>query len=140
MKKFRLRMLTPERTFFDGEVVSVTVVDNEGERQLLADYLSVVFPLRAAKIRIDDGRETKICANGEGFLTVEKDAVYVMCQTFEWPEEIELTRVNRAIEEHASKLTQEEDEQKRLYHEKTLERAQARLSVLALMREKSKRR
>ena len=140
MKKFSLKMLTPERTFFDGEVVSVTVVDDKGELQLLADYLPVVVPLRAATIRIDDGNEKKICANGEGFLAVGEDAVYIMCQTYEWPEEIEIDRVNRAIAEHTEMLGQSMDEYKKTFHELTLDRAHARLSLLALMREKNKMR
>ncbi|MBR1746713.1 MAG: ATP synthase F1 subunit epsilon [Clostridia bacterium] len=136
MKKFLLRMLTPERTFWDAEAVSVTVVDNEGERQILAGHAPLVVALRPASVRIDDGEKTRVCASGEGFLTVEKDAVYLMCQTFEWPEEIRDDRVNRAIQEHTEGLSRD-GEKRRDYHEMTLERARARLSVLALQQRKN---
>lgn len=140
MKKFRLRMVTPERSFYDREVLSVTVKDAEGERQILADHEPFVVSLPAATVRIDDGEQTLVCSNSEGFLAVKKDGVYILCQTFEWPDEIEVDRVNRAIEEHTEELEKTREEHQRLFHTMTLERAYARLSLLALMREKNKRK
>ena len=137
MKKFLLRMLTPERCFLEEEVLSVTVVDDKGEREILSGYQPVTFALPAATIRIDNGTERKICSNGEGILAVQKGVVSVLCQTFEWPQEIELSRVNRAISEHSERIKDSEDDQEYEYHEMTLKRAYARLALVKLARNSS---
>ena len=139
MKKFRLRMVTPERSFYDQEVLSVTVKDVEGELQILADHEPIVVSLPAATVRIDDGEKKLVCSNSEGFLAVKKDGVYILCQTFEWPDEITVDRVNRAIEEHTEGLKNSTEESQRLFHTMTLDRAYARLNLLALQQQKSKR-
>lgn len=129
MKKFHLEMLTPERGFFEGEVVSITVIAPDGEREILADHMPIVIGLKPAMLKINTGDEYKICANGEGFVKVEKEAVYVMCQTLEWPEEIEYDRVNRAIEEHTKKMEEAKSIADYRLSKMTIARAMARLKV-----------
>lgn len=130
MKKFRLEMLTPEKNFFSGDVVGLTVLSTDGEREILASYMPIVIALRPSMIKINNGEEIKICANGEGFLKVEKDAVYLMCQTLEWPEEIEIERVNKAIEEHTQKLKAAQTTADYRLSKMTIARAMARLKVV----------
>lgn len=129
MKKFRLEMLTPERSFFVGEAAGITVLAADGEREILASHMPVVIGLKPSMIKINTGEEIKICANGEGFAAVESDAVFVMCQTLEWPEEIEYERVNRAIEEHSEKLKEADNIADYRLHKMTIARAMARLKV-----------
>lgn len=136
MEKFLLHMLTPERTFWEGEAVSVTVTDEEGWREILAHHAPLVVSLRASTIRIDDGKESRFCANGEGFLTVEKGVVHIVCQTFEWPEEIDENKVKRAVQEHEESLKMSQDAYQRLYHAMSLRRAYARMNLLALLNER----
>ena len=129
MRKFRLEMLTPERSFFVGDVEGLVVTAPDGEREILANHMPIVIGVKPAMMRINTGEEVKICANGEGFVVVETDAVYIMCQTFEWPEEIELDRVNRAIEEHTKKLQEAKNMVDYRISKMTIARALARLKV-----------
>ena len=133
MAEFRLEMITPERTFFEGDVESLTVVDDLGEQQFLAHHAPVVLGLRPAVMRMVVKGKTKYCANGEGFLTVTGEGAVLMCQTLEWPEEIDESRVNKAIEEHSVYLDTTEGADYR-FHKMTLDRAYARLKVLHLQR------
>ena len=134
MAEFKLEMITPERTFFTGNVESLTVVDDLGEQQFLANHAPVVIGLRPAVMRMKVNGETKYCANGEGFLTVTRDGAVLMCQTLEWPDEIDENRVNKAIEEHSVYLDTTSGADYR-YHKMTVDRAYARLKVLHLHRD-----
>jgi len=133
MNKFFLEMLTPERKFFSGEVASVTVAAEDGETEILASHAPVVIALVPGMIRISDGEEKKICANGEGFLLAEGEKVSIFCQTFEWPDEIEYDRVNRAIKEHTEKLKEAETSAEYRLSKMTIARAMARLKVKELI-------
>jgi F-type H+-transporting ATPase subunit epsilon len=129
MTKFMLEMLTPERTFFKGKVDSIIVQSLDGSLGILAGHSPMVIGLEPSMITIKNDGETKICANGEGFLQVRPDETIILCQTMEWPEEIELNRVNRAIEEHERKLREAKSIAEYKLSKATLSRAFARLRV-----------
>lgn len=129
MSKFLLEMLTPEKTFFVGEVDMLTVEALDGELGILAGHAPMVIALDPSMIRIKIGNEQKILANGEGFLQISPSGVTVLCQTMEWPEDIELERVQRAIEEHSNKLKQHLSVAEYKISSATLMRALARMTV-----------
>lgn len=126
-------MLTPEKTFFAEEVDFVALKATDGEIEILADHVPVVIALVPDMIRIGIGEERKICANGEGFVTVGKDKVSILCQTFEWPEDIEYDRVNRAIEEHTQRMKNALTTAEYRLSKMTIARAMARLKVKDLI-------
>ncbi len=129
MNKFHLEMLTPERSFFEGEVAGIILDAPDGEMEILADHQPIVIGVKPAMLKINTGDEFKICANGEGFVAVEKNRVYIMCQTLEWPEEIEYERVQRAIDEHTQKLEEAQSVADYRLSKMTIARAMARLKV-----------
>lgn len=129
MTKFMLEMLTPEKTFFKGEVDSIVVESLDGSLGILAGHSPVVIGLNPAIISIKNDKEIKILANGEGFLEVRPDETIVLCQTMEWPEDIEINRVNKAIEEHERKLRNAKSISEYKMSKATLARAFARLRV-----------
>lgn len=132
MKKYLLEMLTPERTFFKGEVDSVVVKAVDGETEILADHAPVVIGLVPDVIKLRTDEKTELCSNGEGFVMVNKDKVFIMCQTFEWPEEIEYDRVNRAIEEHTERMKEALDSADYRVSKMTIARAMARLKLMEI--------
>lgn len=134
MKKFALEMLTPERTFFKGQVDAVVVKAVDGETEILADHVPVVIGLVPDIISIIVDGEKKLCSNGEGFVMVGKDKTFVMCQTFEWPEEIEFERVDKAIKEHTEKMKSAEDAADYRISKMTVARAMARLKLIEMIK------
>jgi F-type H+-transporting ATPase subunit epsilon len=71
----------------------------DGQVGILKNTMPMVVGLRAGIMRILDGEgEWKEAAASAGFAVVKPDEVTVLCDTVEWPEEIELTNVKRAIE------------------------------------------
>lgn len=129
MKTFYLEMLTPEKTFFSGDVQAITIDTQGGQMQVLANHAPIVVGLLPSMIWIKKDDEHRNCANGEGFVIVEKNKVFVLCQTMEWPEEIDKRRVRRAIEEHTVKLEKAKNIAEYELSKMTLMRAIARLKV-----------
>ena len=51
-KTFNLEVLTPERPFFEGEAVSLTVTTTDGQFTFLADHAPIVMPVAVGTIVI----------------------------------------------------------------------------------------
>lgn len=128
--KFLLEMLTPERKVFCDFVDSLTVTTPTGKMGILANHEPLVAGLIPATIHIKFKNTDKTLACGEGFLYVGKEKTTVLCQTMEWPEEIELARVERSLSEHKKILDETTDPAEQKISEATIERALARLKVL----------
>ncbi len=129
MTKIMLEMLTPEKTFFKGEVDSIIVQSLDGSMGILAGHSPMVIGLEPSMIALKNGEHSRVCANGEGFLQIRPDQTVILCQTMEWPEDIELNRVSRAIEEHERKLREAKSIAEYKLSKATLSRAFARLRV-----------
>ena len=65
MKTFPLRVLAPERTFFDGACTSLTVPSIDGMYGLMAQHEDIVLAIVPGKLtlRDADGVEQKDIAN-----------------------------------------------------------------------------
>lgn len=127
--KLSLEIITPEKSFFKGEVDSLTVETSAGRIGILAHHEPMAIGLIPGEIRIRNGEEIQIAANSEGFVEVRPDKTVVLCQTVESPEEIELNRVQRAIEEHERTLRETQSRVEYKMSKANLARAFARLRV-----------
>ena len=72
MKTFPLRVLAPERTFFDGACTSLTVPSIDGMYGLMAQHEDIVLAIVPGKLTLrgQDGDE-QIAAVSEGLLKME---------------------------------------------------------------------
>ena len=90
MKTFELEILTPERPFFNGECVSITLPLTDGMIGIMAGH----SPLTAA---VDNGRisftdpdgNVRICAVSRGMVNVSSSRVRVLCESAVYPEDID---------------------------------------------------
>lgn len=129
-KKLSLEILTPERNFFKGSVDMLVVDTLDGQIGILAGHSPMVIALKSSMIKIvADGKE-RIASNGEGFVDVRPDKAIVLCQTIEWPEELEESRIVQAISEHEKKMAEAKSVQEYNISKATLQRAYARLKVI----------
>lgn len=128
-KLFPLEIITPERTFFSGSVISLTVEAANGRMGILADHEPYVVGLDSGMLKIQTADKELVAAHGEGFVEVRPDKTLVLCQTAEYPDEIEPNRVRRAIEEHERKLREAKSMTEYNLSKATLSRAFARLRV-----------
>ena len=106
MTPFKLKILTPEGVVFDGEAESIIVRTMVGDKGILAKHEPYVAALGIgqAKVRIDGN--VRIGAVSSGIVEVTKECTTVLAQSFEWADEIDVERA-----EKAQKLAEERMEQ-----------------------------
>ncbi len=95
--KFNLEVVTPDRTFFEGETDMVILRTTEGDIGILYDHEPLVAPLRIGSMRVrQEDKSFLIAACSAGFLTVNDDKVTVVVDSAEWVTEINLERALEA--------------------------------------------
>ena len=130
MALFNVKIITPEKTFFDGsseQVIAKTPAGNIGILAGHAPYAANLCP-SPLKIKIDGSFRTAAVSGGV-IRVSPTEGVTVICPAAEWAEEIDVARAQRAkadadakIKENASKKEFDRAEQK-------LRRALNRLTV-----------
>jgi len=96
-KSFRLMVLTPEREFYSGDAVYVSVDTIAGSIGVLAGHTPMVSALDVGTLVIHpDANTSRTAFHSEGFIEVREDGVYVLAQACEWPEEIDEKRAMEA--------------------------------------------
>ena len=128
-KLFNLKILTPERQFFDSDIEAVTVSAPDGKVTILADHAPFVMPVAVGVISVKQDGAWVDSVNSEGFMEVHHDGVLIYVQACERPDEIDARRAEearrRAMEDLRQKQSMSEYKQSKI----ALARAMARLRV-----------
>lgn len=128
-KLFNLKILTPERQFFDGDAEVLTVTATDGRFSFLAGHVPVVMPLAVGTLSFRTGDESREVFNSEGFLEVRHGGVIVYVQACESPEEIDKRRAEEAKMRAEERLRQQQSMQEYRQSKLALARAMARLRI-----------
>ena len=128
-KLFNLKILTPEREFFDGDVEAVSADAPDGNVMVLAGHAPFIMPVSIGNIKIKRDDKWESSVNSEGFMEVRRDGVMIFVQSCEHPVEIDARRAEeakkRAIENMRQKQSMTEYKQSKI----ALARAMARLQA-----------
>ena len=132
MSTFHLQIVTPDGLFYDGEAESISVRAVTGNLTILPRHINYVTPLGmgAAKV-VTDGKARMAACIG-GMLAVTDGQVRVIATTFEWVEQIDAARAQRALERAQQKLAAPEQltKQELALAEAELKRALVRTSLV----------
>ena len=128
-KLFNLKILTPEREFFDGDVEGVTANAPDGSLMILADHAPMIMPVSIGKIGIKKDGVWDESVNSEGFLEVRKDGVVIFVQACERPDEIDARRAEEARKRAVEKMRQKQSMSEYRQSKIALARAMARLQI-----------
>lgn len=127
MNTFPLLILTPEREFFNGEAISVTMETIGGRISVLAGHIPMVSALSVGMLLIRTPEKDLLAAHSEGYIEVTRGRVAIFSQACEWPEEIDTARAMAALERASKRLEAEHPEQGRA--KMAILRARRRLEV-----------
>lgn len=73
----RLKIVSPEKIVFDGEVESVTVPGTAGEFEILVDHAPIISSLEVGTVSyVSQGERQSVEVKG-GFVSVQKNVVNV---------------------------------------------------------------
>ena len=98
MAVFTLQIVTPDRLIYEGEAERLIVRGMTGDLCILAhhiDYATALVPGEASVLTAE-GERFAACSGG--MLSVNDNHVRLMATTFEWEDEIDLARAQRAQE------------------------------------------
>ena len=106
MTDFDLQIVTPDGLMFEGKAQKVIVRTTEGDVGILAKHSNYVAALSigVARIFTSAGERKGACAGG--MLSVTDGIVRIAASTFEWGENIDVDRAERARERAEKRLTE----------------------------------
>lgn len=108
MREFHLRIVTPDGICFDGTAQQLTLRTITGEIGILAGHLELVTSLGMGPATVRTNDKIRYAACIGGMLTVSKELVSVVATTFEWAEDIDISRAD-ASRERAQKVLASKD-------------------------------
>lgn len=96
MTPFKLEIITPEKTFFDGMTEQVIVRTTVGDVGILNGHEPYCAALGIGQIRVMIDGEFKRAATSGGIIKVLREKTVILVQTCEWADEIDVERASTA--------------------------------------------
>lgn len=130
MHTFHLSVLAAERTFYDGDCVSLVVPTTQGQYGIQARHINMIAAIVPGmlKFTLPDGAVT-VAAVSAGMVKVEDNDVLLLVDTAERPEEIDENRARRAAEQAQEEILQKKSMQGYQIAQAKMARAINRLRV-----------
>lgn len=107
-RNFTLKIITPDRVFYEEKVSMVEFNTIEGEVGIYKDHIPMTMIIAPGILTITSGEEVSEAALHAGFAEVLPDQVTILAEIIEWSAEIDLARAEESklraeerIKEHA---------------------------------------
>ena len=131
MSTFHLTISTPDGMIFEGNVERLRVRMIDGDICLLdnhTDYVSAVGTGEAV-LTLEDGQQRHAACIG-GMLAMIKNEANLIATTFEWADQIDLARAERAKEKAEQRIKEAQDDKREIMLARAkLQRALVRINV-----------
>ena len=108
MTRLYLKVVTPDKLFFEGEIDMLVARTIEGDVGILLNHSPLVTILDIGRLVIKNGDERKVAACAGGYIDVRNNNITVVSDACEWEDEIDINRAERA-KERASKKLEDKD-------------------------------
>ncbi len=129
MTPFRLQIITPEKTVFDGETEQIIVRTTVGDVGILKGHEPYCAALGIGQMRIMKDGEFRRAATSGGIIKVSKEITTILVQTCEWSDEIDVERAEAAKSAAEARVQAAKDDKELLLAEAKLKRALNRIDT-----------
>ena len=129
MTPFNLKIITPEKTFFNGTTTQMIAKTTTGNVGILHGHVPYVANLVSSPMKIEVQGTLKEAAVSGGFIKVSPEEVIVVTNAIEWAEEIDVARAERSKQNAEERMKRNESQKEFDRAEKKLRRALNRLMV-----------
>lgn len=129
-RNFTLKIITPDRVFYEDEVSMVEFNTVEGEVGIYKDHIPMTMIIAPGILTITRGEEVKEAALHAGFTEVLPDKVTILAEIIEWPSEIDLSRAEEAKARAEERLKEHDPGTDMNRAELALKRAVARIETV----------
>ena len=127
---FTLRIITPERVFFEGEAEMLELNTTEGEMGIYRNHVPMTVIVSPGVLIITLPEGEKKAALHAGFVEILQDRVTVLAELIEWPEEIDEERAESAGQRARERIAARGDDVDLDRAEAALKRSIARINSL----------
>lgn len=127
---FLLRIITPDRVFYENQVDMVEFNTTEGEIGVLPGHIPMTVIVKPGVLNISEAEAEKQAALHGGFAEILPEGVTILAEVIEWPEEIDEARALAAKERAEGRLQDRAPDTDIARAETALQRAIARIQVL----------
>lgn len=127
---FTLKIITPDRVFYEDQVSMVEFNTTEGEIGVYKRHVPTTVIISPGILTITEAEGIREAALHAGFAEILQDEVIIMAEIIEWPHEIDLSRAEAARARAEERLSSKTPETDLLRAETALQRALARIHVI----------
>ncbi len=129
-RNFLLRIITPERVFFEEEASMVEFNTTEGEIGVYKNHVPTTVIVKPGILTITQDDGVKEAALHAGFAQILQDEITILAEIIEWPDEIDEARAQAAKERAEERIKNHAPETDVARAEVSLQRAITRIQVL----------
>ena len=105
---FEVKIITPDRVFYEGEASMIEFNTTEGEIGVYKNHIPLTVVLTPGIVTITEENGKKEAAVHAGFAEILQDKVVLLAEVAEWPEEIDASRAKQAEERARERLVGKE--------------------------------
>ncbi len=128
--KFTLKVITPDRVFFEEEVSMVEFNTVEGEVGIYKEHIPMTMIIAPGILTITMDEETKEAALHSGFAEVLPNQVTILAEIVEWPAEIDVERAEESRNRAEERIRENAPGTDMKRAEMSLKRAVARINAV----------
>lgn len=94
---FKIRILTPEKEFYNGEITELISENELGKFGILPNHVAMITTLSPSitTFKTSDGNKLEAFISS-GVLKVSSNEVEILCDACEWPKDIDIKRAEEA--------------------------------------------
>lgn len=127
---FKLKIYTPEREFYNGEVTMVELRTSEGEIGVYKGHIPLTAVIAPGMLRIHEASgDVKVAACHAGFLEILPEEITILAEIIEWPDEIDENRAEEARIRAERRISEKDSAVNMARAELALKRAMARIET-----------
>ena len=125
--KMRLKVIAPERIFYEGDVDFVEFRTTEGNRGVYPGHVSEVCIVAPGELIIHENGNEHVAALHSGFLEIKPEEIRILAEVIEWPEEIDIERAKRAKQRAERQIARYDSNMNLMRAEMALQRSLLRI-------------
>lgn len=93
---FKVKVITPDRVFYEGEVSMVELRTTEGDIGVYKNHIPLTCIVDPGVLNLHEADGVKKAALHTGFVEILQDQVTILAEIAEWPDEIDRNRAEEA--------------------------------------------
>lgn len=109
MSQLKLKIVTPSRTFYDGEIDMLIARGLYGDFAIMKNHLPLMAVLAIRYLKVKINGEYKYAAISGGYLTFKDNQITIMSDACEWRQEIDKNRATAAMERAQKRLKEKQE-------------------------------